>query len=338
MREYFALCDEQWRSQPKPSYWLKYFKDEHQHLLFPAEVRNKLRGLLSAARQAARTDLTRRRVEFFSEAFAVTEAFCAWEEAKDRLSRLALLPAPDAGELRAAAQAVTDSGIQLRQIHAATVKVAPLAVAAKVMGEFERNDPRRRAGWRLQAADAPLPAGAGPVFALRTASSGGFSGKELLADTLLERIRIKPPTGSMDLEWVTQGAWRGHGEPYETRRVILGPGNSLTMRGCKQETFSQFAAAEPGRWYVARVKVRAKVSPGNMTFLILNFQDAGGRTLGLGVIDRLPAGDYGDEVELVTWAQAPAKAKFVGLGVRALNQVGEDCATFRDFSLQAVAP
>ena len=45
-----------------------------------------------------------------------------------------------------------------------------------------------------------------------------------------------------------------------------------------------------------------------------------------------------EEVELVVWAQAPAKARYVGLGVRALNQVGEDYAAFSGFSLQALAP
>jgi hypothetical protein len=91
------------------------------------------------------------------------------------------------------------------------------------------------------------------------------------------------------------------------------------------------------------------VSPGNMTFLILNFQDEAGRALGLGVVDRLPVGEWGQrtedggqmtdqDVELVVWTQAPAKAKWVGLGVRALNQVGEDHAEFSGFSLQALAP
>ena len=79
-------------------------------------------------------------------------------------------------------------------------------------------------------------------------------------------------------------------------------------------------------------------STGNMTFLILNFQDETGKALGLGVVDRLPVGHYGDDVELIVWAQAPAKAKWVGLGVRALNQVDADYAEFSDFSLQALAP
>lgn len=109
------------------------------------------------------------------------------------------------------------------------------------------------------------------------------------------------------------------------------------MLGCKQETFSQLTLAEPGKWYAARVKVRGKVSPGNMTFLILNFQDGAGQG-GMGTVDRLPVGDYPDAVELVVWAQAPANAKWVGMGVRALNQVGDDYAAFSGFSLQALAP
>ena len=36
------------------------------------------------------------------------------------------------------------------------------------------------------------------------------------------------------------------------------------------------------------------------------------------------------------WAQAPANAKWVGMGVRALNQVSEDYAEFSGFSLQSL--
>ena len=47
----------------------------------------------------------------------------------------------------------------------------------------------------------------------------------------------------------------------------------------------------------------------------LRFQDASGQALGLGVVDRLPVGDYSEGVELVVWAKAPANAKWVGLGL-----------------------
>lgn len=393
MREYFALCDRQWLNQPKPSYWIKYFKDEHQHLLFPADVRQKLRGLLDVAQKAAITDLTRQRVKFFSDAFAVTEAFCAWEEAKDRLSLLALPQEPDQDAIKGAWRALNESEARLKLVHAKVAKESPLAVKATILGDYERNDPRRRAAWRLRHTEdrgqrtedgvttggpASLRAGSGdqnngpqgrgpsietiaallphlptghPIQSASGHSSAvpstppgsvplRLSGIELLKDAALSQLQIRPPTGSMDLEWVAGGSWRGHGEPYETRRIsleLLAGSRELTMRGCKQETFSQLMAAEPGQWYAARVKVRGKVSPGNMTFLILNFQDEAGRA-GLGVVDRLPVGDYPDGVELVVWAQAPANAKWVGMGVRALNQVEEDYAAFTGFSLQALAP
>jgi len=421
MRKYFALCDQQWLNQPKPSYWLKYFKDEHQHLLFPAEVRLKLQGLLAAARAAATTELTGKRVEFFAQAFAVTDAFCAWQEAKDKLSRLALLIEPDQAALRESWLQLNDAEARLKTIHAKVTKETPLAVKATILGEYERNDPRRRAALRMKPETGDLrPEGLSktPDHVVSDLSSiSGFrsqvsglkpSGKELLQDAALSDLRINPPTGSMDLEWVAGGPWRGHGEPYETRRVaiqkaegvpLLAAANpvsvpavagqrdrrpeidnsgsqpsalspqlsaSLVMRGCKQETFSQLLEAEPGRWYAARVKVRGKVSPGNMTFLILNFQDGAGRG-GMGTVDRLPVGTFGitdngqpttdgppslqsshgaasggqttdQGVELVVWAQAPANAKWVGMGVRALNQVGDDYAEFSGFSLQAMAP
>jgi hypothetical protein len=374
MREFFAVCDEQWLHQPKPSYWIKYYKDEHQHLLFPREVRQRMQGLLAAAQASAGSDLIRRRVEFFAQAFAVTDAFCAWEEAKDRLSRAALLPGRDQAELHDAWRRLTDGEARLKQIHARTRQQLPLAVKASILGEYERNDPRRRAAWRMKDATGgdQLSRELGGPSALR------LSGRELLTDTSLARLRVKPPTGATDFDWVVAGPWRGHGEPYETRRVEIQkpetrnpePENSetntgrrsqdsglsaapqvsafkspvsdhsasLVMRGCKQETLSQMTVAEPGKHYVARVKVRAQVSPGNMTFLILNFQDEAGRTLGLGVVDRLPVGDYREGVELVVWTRAPEKARWVGLGVRALNQVAADYAAFEGFSLQAVEP
>jgi len=447
MREYFVRCDEQWLNQPKPSYWIKYYKDEHQHLLFPVGVRRELQALLAAAQAAAKTDLTRRRVDFFARAFAVTDAFCAWGEAKEALSRAALTAEPEAAAVRQAWDQFEEKGRHLKQLHARLRQEEPRAIKADLLGDYERNDPRLRAAWRLREAKAesvPWLAAANPVsvpavagqrdlkaegqesntssasssqgLALTSAFSfqlSGFplrlSGTELLKDAGLAQVQIKSPTGFFDLEWVEAGAWRGHGEPYETRRVsvekaaggklkaesvplLAAPnpvsvpavagqrelrqeekpetGNlrpemsnpnpqvsglssqvsaspsgfrsqvsgfsSLLMRGCKQETFSQVVPGEAGQWYVARVKVRAKVSPGNMTFLILNFQDEAGRTMGMGVVDRLPVGDYVEGVELVTWMQAPTNAKWVGMGVRALNQVSDDFAEFSAFSLQAM--
>lgn len=335
MREFHALCDEQWLNQPKPSYWIKYYRDDHQYLLFPSAVRAQLRGLLDRALAVATTERTRQRVRFAAAGFAVTEAFCTWNETRDRLSRAALAPVVDQGELAAL---ITQYGLHLdllRETHARVQREHPLAVSAELAPAYLRTDPRPRAEWRLAfpaAKDGEHRAG-----------EGGLGG-ELLADPELDGVTVGPTEGFFDLEWVRRGPWRGHGEPYQTRRVSLGARaaeggegrTALVMRGCKQETFSQFAPGRAGADYLARVRVRGQVSPGNNTFLILNFQDAQRQSLGVGFVDRLPVGRYDGEVELLVRSTAPAGTAWVGVGVRALNQVGEDFAEFAGFSLREV--
>lgn len=398
MREFYALCDEQWLNQPRPSYWIKYYNDEHQYLLFPPAVRERLRGQLDRALDTATTELTRNRVRFVVAGFTVTEAFCAWNETRERLSRAALASKIDPMELRRLREEYGARLEELQRVHRELKRDQPLALNADLLREYTRNDPRRRAAWRLGevavggASDATRPMGSEPEAKRKERSgeptekpetgdrrpeTGGQTesrlaerrersksedaaatlilGDELLVDPGLARLEVGPTAGFFDLEWGKRGPWRGHGEPYQTRRVSVVPFDpipagqrakgeaqgaapriGLEMRGCKQETMSQFARGVPGRRYLARVKVRGKVSPGNMTFLILNFQDGNGRTLGLGTIDRLPVGEFGEAVELATWMEAPPETVLVGLGVRALNQIGDDQAVFAEFSLREV--
>ena len=56
------------------------------------------------------------------------------------------------------------------------------------------------------------PPAMGGRLDIQRPTSMRLAGTELLADTGLPQLQIKPPTGSMDLEWVQDGAWRGHGE------------------------------------------------------------------------------------------------------------------------------
>lgn len=326
MRAFYALCDEQWRNQPLPSYWIKYFKDEHQALLFPPEVQSRLRALLDQAAATATTDLIRRRVQFVSAGFEVTEAFCLWNETRDRLSRAAWAPETPVTELERLITAFGEQRERLQQTHARIQREYPLAVTAGLEEMMMRSDPRHRARWRILREEARV--------------SGAPRGSELLKDPGLSELQAGPTGGFFDIWWSGGRPWSGYGEPYETRSVMRSPGerpgmaHALVMRGCKQETFSQVVPGEPGRTYVARVKFRGHVSPGNMTFLILNFQDAQGKTLSYGIVDRVPVGRYDVPVELLVQAEAPDGAAWIGLGVRVMNQVENDVAEFSDFSLR----
>ncbi len=341
MREFFELCDKQWLEQPLPSYWLKYFKDEHQALRFPPEVRLALRVKLEAADRLAQSDTVRQRLALTEAAFAVSDAFCEFTEARERVSRLALADPLDRTVVVAAAATMQRVKGKLNDSLSRTKAAHPLAVTTKLLEEYTRNDPRRRALWRLQQ-PAPAVAESGQF----TAAFGdllpaplGTGRQELTVDGELLRLTLRDVADFTTLDYVQTGYWRGHGEPYETRRITLQPGighNTIRFAGCKQETLSQWYSAEGGSLYTGTVQVRAKVSPGNMTFLIVSFLDAKGKHIGIGFIDRLPVGDWSGPVELAVLVRAPKEAAQIGLGVRVLNQVNDDYAEFAQLSLKRV--
>jgi hypothetical protein len=342
LREYFALCDRQWLEQPLPSYWLKYFKDGHQARLFPKEVRARLRALLTTAERLARTETVRQRVRFFSASLAITEAFGEFSEARTALSRLTLPARPDPAAVIEAAALVTRTRRLLETSVNYLREKQPLGIRAKLLEEYTRNDPRRRALWRLwpdldnvsrlpgfPAAFADLQ----PMLAARRTP-----GRDLIVDGALTRLQLRDIHDFTSLDWVKSGYWRGHGEPYETRQITIekpdGTANAIRFSGCKQETLSQWHAAEPETDYIGTVKVRAKVSPGNMTFLIITFLNEKGEYIGIGSTDRVPVGEWNEAVELSVFVHAPKNVRQIGLGVRVLNQVNDDYADFSELSLK----
>jgi hypothetical protein len=86
--------------------------------------------------------------------------------------------------------------------------------------------------------------------------------------------------------------------------------------------------------YAAQATVRAKTSPGTATFLILSFLDEKGRHIGMGRVDRLPPDAALQSTELCVLARAPSNARWVGFGVRVLNQINDDFAEFSGASLR----
>jgi len=84
------------------------------------------------------------------------------------------------------------------------------------------------------------------------------------------------------------------------------------------------------------VRARGRVSPGNQTYIMLNWMDAGGRYVGTAVADRLPDGDWPEGKTLAVESMAPPGAAYVGIGLLVYNQVGKDYVTFADVDLRVV--
>ena len=345
MRRYLEICDRQWLAQPKPAAWIKYFKDDQQRLLFPAPVRRELRACLEEAAKSAREPVVRQRVRLFRAGFELTEAFCRFDERREELHRLVLGPPPGSAALLDAGREYAAARATLQQTYLTTRRVAPLAVKSELTETFLRDDPRRAAAGLL----ARNPDRFGEIEAkdlqelfdgrAPTAAELDAVGTEELKDAGLTTLRRRAGPAFTLLEWAEDGTpWRAEGEPYATRQIGLLPRSdgtqALRYAGCNQDSLFQWVPARPGALYAAAVQVRARVSPANMTFLMLSFADKDGRLIGEGHVDRLPVGEWGAGTKLQLLARAPEKAAYLGLGLIAFWQVNDDFAEYEQISLR----
>ena len=340
MRTFYETCERAWIEQPRPGYWIKFFQDEHQAVLFPGERRRELDAALNEAMRLARTDTTRARVEFARSGWEVSRAFIEFCELRDRLSR-------EGGDAARWQQFLEARGHFLAA-HAALMAERPQALAEQKIDIYLRNDPTSRLVRDWVATDA----GRGALEANASLLPGGVSPSELtrlfsrtrnlLADPQWAAVKPKAYRGPADFEWVELGgAWQASGEPSEHRTIEWSNaddgGKTVRLSTCRQEFLVQWQPTQPGELYVAEIDVRARVSPGNQTFLIVNFLDEKQQRLGGGSLDRLPSDDAVQEQRLCVVVRAPEKARYIGLGVRAIHQVGEDFAEFSRPSLRRLS-
>lgn len=350
MRAFFERCDRQYLEQPKPAYWLRYFEDDHQRLLFPPTVRDELRAFLDAAAQEARSTTVRDRVEFVRRSFALTELFCAHDETREMLNRrLFSLDTTTTEELQQALGDYDRARNRFITELARLERDLPLALRAEFVGDYSREDPRSVA-WlelALRSAVAPLSTDAVTmVFAGRTPEAAELDRNitERLVDPELKTIRPRAGHPFTLVDWTQEfWPWQGRSEPYETLRCELiaqADGSfHLVFKGANQEgVYQHLRDAIPGALYHGRARVRAKVSPGNMTYLTVYFADQDGKHLGWGSSQRLPVGDWSEGVELQVLLRAPERAVSVHYALCTYWQVGDDFAEWSDFSLTEFAP
>jgi len=346
MRRFFALSERQYLTQPPPAYWLKYYKDDHQRLLFPPAVRAELDDCLAEAERRATSPIVVRRLAIVRGAYAVADRFCRHDERRDALARLTHDPASPPEAIRVAVAQADAAREELLTAHAQLLRDQPLALGGNLPGDYLRNDPRPRALRRLHAAGygvhpaAGLTAGA---FAGQAPAAAGWSdpGVELLRDPMFASVMPKPVHPFIAVDWNEPSSpWWGAGEPFRTRRIevrALPDGRrALHFAGVNQEGFAQTVPVQPGALYRGTVQVRGRVSPGNMTFLLLVCTDSSGRFTDVGHIDRLPLGDWKEWTTLEFTLRAPPDARRLMFSLRALYQVGEDFVEFTAPSLRFI--
>lgn len=334
MREFFSLCEQQWKSQPAPLIWIKYFRDDHQVMLFPPEIRSRLRHHLEQAKKSARSATVLQRVLLTSEAFSLAEAFCVHEEVSQSLSRLLHDPATVTIELLDRCRTYSQVRKDLLDTFHRVKRQFPLAVDS-FLTPYLRKDPRGRALAELSRRDAladlneeDWKAIFGDDVTRRPMTKWGQC---LLADSRWQELKLRNPDRFIATDWFGPGNWRNRSEPNQQRHIEMLPRvdgtKGIRISECANETIWQWQPAVPGGVYLASVGVRSRVSQGNFTYLSILFADQTGKFIGQGHIDRLPPGTWSTG-RLEVMVQAPPDARFVYYTLRVMRQMDGDWVEF----------
>ncbi len=371
MRRFFARCEEVWMAQSGPPWWIKFYQQPDQVLLFPPEVCAELRGLLDEAGRSVgnvnaqasprsggvpcpeRRAQIEAAVRLTGRAFAVTEAAVAYDAVRRGLGE------PAAERLDAAALGAR----LLELLRARAVLAARLADAtsgempAMASGNIDwllRNDPVPRLLLRLGQRDPGAPAAAlsqgeaagvavpeewlqlaaaCAAGVLRGAPDLAYNGRFLQdAGPRLGPRFLYPTSGD-----VPEG-WEVRATPTEKGQVALGPARAgmrvLRIEGAWDTRVAQMQPARPGRFHLVEGLMRGRSSPGNDVALTLAFVDAQGELLGDNLAVALPKGE-GAWRGYALGAVAPAGACHVVFGVAVTRQFGADWAEATALSLRA---
>jgi hypothetical protein len=302
MRAYFERCEQIWMSQPAPSDWLKYFRNESQAELFPSSECERLRALLTEAQTLARSEKVRHRVALVSAAFGATERLAKMWEAKKAVSyELVADPKASSSKLVAGSSELIANSSKLIAFSQELVADSPDASGPELMAnssklkamlsalERAEADFKTYVAWLDKAYPLALYKGAHPDFFWMSPASA--------AREFLTAARNGPPTllrsASLDGPklpglWIAglqyrlslPEGWIGKMEPAEAARAELCPEASRTGKVGLRLSNQRYASVgtwqhltEPNKTLVISAYARGHLSPAGRVLLQVNFVD-----------------------------------------------------------------
>ncbi len=342
MRRFYERSEEQWMNQPGDSYWLKFYRNETQAILFPPEVCRELRGYLQEAAALVKTRSVRARVRQVSDAFGVTERYITMQTWRDRLNREVLSGEGDPEQVvrwfGAFRMARTEFVAYTEQIR----NRQPLLIAPFKMKDYLKHDPTvntlvwlRRVSGSLSPELPPSLADDAELSELwsHLAKKGSrIENNGKLVGPLKAPQRIAGLTYGVTLprEWVSKV------EPAEHYRdLLLGdePMRTLRIEGSINTSMFQWRRLDQAEFNQAAIQIRGNLSPSSMALLTLGWLDAKHRRLG-GMHIALPTGEWPDWVDLHLGGMIPENAAWVGIGIGVAHQRDGDWVEVKDIQLE----
>jgi hypothetical protein len=350
MRRFFEACQAQWMGQPGScSYWLKYYKQEDQALLFPSEVCSQLSQMLAEAKSLAAGDAAlEARVDLSLRAFAVTEAYVAFDSIR---RRLATASADEGADYPGGDPALSEDIGRLMQARNRLDSLSGAGSGAQssewapfVPESLLRNDPvprllliagraRPTAPWNIltAAGNAAVRNASWRAAAEAVAARLPATPNLLLNGSFTEASRQgQEPQFLYSRYGILPAHWTLKAMPTETGRAALvdeagadAGRRALRIEGAWDTQVYQWMPATSGNNYVGMARLKGRSSAGSDVGLVFTFLSEDGAVLG-SAAQSLPKGDTGQWRTLVLAGRAPQHAAWVGLAIGCTRQAAGD--------------
>jgi hypothetical protein len=282
-------------------------------------------------------------------AFAVTEAYVAFDEFRRRLA--AVSPQDLAEPKRGETLLTLYIGDYLRArkrldlaFEGARSGKYP-ALAPMQLSYFVRNDPVPRLLWLagrndptaplrvLKRAEVkPVDEAAWVTLAEALARGGLVAAPNLAANSSFKKSDpagqeprwLFPLSGDLPADWEVRSTATQSGRVALMDDLDHPARRCLRVEGAWDTQVFQWLPAQAGRVYAATAELRGTSSPGDDSGLFFTFLSAAGRVVGTHRMQCLPKGETKEWRTMVLADRAPAGTAWVGVGVGASRQVAGD--------------
>lgn len=340
MQRFFTRCEEIWLGQPGPTFWLKFFRNEQQAVLFPPEVCAELRVLLDEAAAVARRPVVRERVRQVGAAFGVTERFVTMQTTRMQLNRALLLGTGEPAQWWRDLLAFRAARDEFERYTLDLQAREPLLIAPFRWDDYLKHDPTVNTLVRLAGTGfAPEPETLTPAEARLLA----LLRQPPRADAMQHGRFTGPPQPvrrltELDYTLPLPAPWFSKVEPAQHHRVELredagDEGRVLFIAGQRNTSLSQWCGVAGAEAAVARIRLRGHLQPGAMLAVAVGWLDVRDQHLAVSRL-LLPPGDWPDWVELFLGDLAPAGAMRVGVAVHLMNQEAGDWIEIEEVAME----
>jgi hypothetical protein len=329
IRAFYEAAEAHRNAHAGSAEWIKFYKDTGGIALFPLEELQAMRAHIEQAQGAVAADPRRlARVAVVSEAFALTENYARYNQAREALIHATLAGAAELPQLYSEFIATRE----VYQAHQKPLIEQPIHHRLKEFTALIQPDPSGMALLAMARNKQTLPPS--PYKDLQALADG----ERLLPSDLNNGALVN--SGSQSLSFLGPeipkiNGWKYSFRPSQWLRVSSAEGSEAGIRFTGGDIFVIYQTCQilPQQTYLLETLMDWQVSPDNRTYIKLSWRDRNKTKLRTDIPLQLPWGHSAGTQKLQIPLQSPAEAHDVQIQIISSRQAVDDFLQIKEIHL-----